>query len=530
MNKKLVTLFILIIVLPLAMISWLGVGHLKGQQEVFANKYKGLLENQLMDISKDIEKLISRRESKLIKLIENNSGGPLQMQALVRQEPLILQAFKTDSDKQLIYPDTAKPLSAIEKEFLIRTSIIFKNKSYLNNVPGKDLSPKIKIRDNLSSVKGQSRETGWTPWFWEEGIHLLFWIVNKDKSVSGCEVERIVLVSELIAELPEGISEKGRYVIFDSRDRPVYQWGAHEPDDLEKPITSVQLPLPFNTWSIKYFGSESGFGTSLVKYQSLSLGFTLGILILIIIGIAVYIFKESSRHLRDAALRVNFVNQVSHELKTPLTNIRLYSELLRDKVDEYEDSQDGGTMKSELDIILSESQRLTRLINNILTFSKKQKSGLKLHKSENVIDRLIENVIEQYKLSLAKRGILEIKLDLNAVEIFKFDSDAFGQIIANLISNVEKYATRGSYLSISTKQTDTVVTIDVNDHGPGIPEEQREKIFMPYHRVNDLISEGVSGTGIGLAIARDLSRLHGGDLTYVPLEKGSCFRITLPKS
>jgi signal transduction histidine kinase len=107
------------------------------------------------------------------------------------------------------------------------------------------------------------------------------------------------------------------------------------------------------------------------------------------------------------------------------------------------------------------------------------------------------------------------------------DPEALEQMLNNLVSNVEKYAGAGGAIHISSRQDRDVSTVEVRDFGPGIAPQDRSRIFEPFYRVSSRLTDGVSGTGIGLGIARELARLHGGDLVAQEVAKGACFQITL---
>ena len=250
---------------------------------------------------------------------------------------------------------------------------------------------------------------------------------------------------------------------------------------------------------------------------------TVGLLVLglVIVAIGVYVFRENRREVRGALKRVTFVNQVSHELKTPLTNIRMYAELLDMTLDETDEKS-----RSHLDVIVQESQRLSRLIGNVLTFGRGQRKKLAVHPTPHVVDDIIRKTSGQFAPSLNAKGI-EVTLDLNAKETVVVDADALEQILGNLLANVEKYAASGKLVTITSARDGDNTLIQVKDQGPGIPKSAREKIFAPFFRISGALTEGVSGTGIGLAISRDLARRHGGDLTLVPCPKGATFELNL---
>ena len=128
--------------------------------------------------------------------------------------------------------------------------------------------------------------------------------------------------------------------------------------------------------------------------------------------------------------------------------------------------------------------------------------------------------------TLEQAGVA-VKLELAAPAVVHVDADALEQILANLLNNIEKYARSGGEARIATSQAGDTTTLRISDKGPGIPEAQRERIFEPFHRISDKLSDGVSGTGIGLDIARRLARLHGGDLRVVESAVGAAFELTI---
>ena len=123
--------------------------------------------------------------------------------------------------------------------------------------------------------------------------------------------------------------------------------------------------------------------------------------------------------------------------------------------------------------------------------------------------------------------MFEVELDGQAKARVELDADALEQIVGNLLGNVEKYAADGGRVRVATVQQGETTTITVSDRGPGVPEGRREAVFEPFRRLSDKLTDGVAGTGIGLAIARDLARMHGGDVRCVPASRGACFQVEL---
>ncbi|MCB9640467.1 MAG: HAMP domain-containing histidine kinase [Myxococcales bacterium] len=388
--------------------------------------------------------------------------------------------------------------------------------------PNNPLTPQ-KRGDNLLSLSRVFRH-GWLSWYWAEGLHLLFWKRTPEQEIVGVEVDRIVLLSRLTGKLPDNQARQiGRMMLLDGRGALVYQWGQGVQRYKEKPLLRLSLAFPLHTWSLAYNGPEA----QQIQGASGRYLFDMMLLVccvaLVLLALGVYIYREWSRDMHEASQRVTFVTQVSHELKTPLTNIRLYAELLEKRVPE-EDPR----AQRHIRVIVDESQRLSRLIHNILTFSRQQRQKHKLHPQLCYPHELVQRIIEQFTPTFQTNGI-DIEQGAPLTQTVYVDPDAVEQILGNLLNNVEKYASEGAWMSIDYKQTnETHLNIEICDKGPGIPLHLQEHIFQPFVRGSDKLSDGVTGTGIGLTIARELARQMGGDLYLQPCKEGACFCLTLP--
>ena len=232
--------------------------------------------------------------------------------------------------------------------------------------------------------------------------------------------------------------------------------------------------------------------------------------------------NQQTRALRLAEERVSFVNRVSHELGTPLTNILLNLDLaIRALAERPPES------RRRLALVHEEVQRLGRLVSNVLTFSRGERKNLELRPQSCIPDEVVAAVLAQFQPSLERRKV-SVEWQRGAGEATRLDPDALAQIAGNLISNVEKYASGGAWLGIETSMEKDRLRLRVTDRGPGIPPRQRARIFEAFERIHRGVSEGSSGTGLGLAIARDLARRMQGDLLLLPTEAGACFELDLP--
>jgi signal transduction histidine kinase len=358
---------------------------------------------------------------------------------------------------------------------------------------------------------------------------LIFWRRLATGHIVGAELDRSRWIADLIAELPQTPhaatpASQSRIQLVDSHDDAVYQWGAFEPPPGAAPLAEVPASAPLSAWRLKFFVAEERFAASAGHSAKLNLIAGLSAIGVLLLALAGVFYRESSRELREAATRVNFVNQVSHELKTPLTNIRLYAELLAGQLQDW-DAGGAALAQERLAVIVGESGRLSRLIGNVLTFAQSQRRQAALNPQPGRVDDTIRAVLQQFQPAFVAQGVATTFAG-GAGAVVSFDADAVEQILVNLLNNVEKYAFQGKRLHIASRQHGERTTILVSDAGPGIPPGERDHIFQPFYRISNRL-EGPAGAGIGLSIARGLARLHQGDLRLVDSAAGATFEVDL---
>lgn len=241
----------------------------------------------------------------------------------------------------------------------------------------------------------------------------------------------------------------------------------------------------------------------------------------------VFLEKEENRRLQELGqMKTFFVSSVSHELRIPLTSIRMFAETLRLRPDV------GKRKRAEyLEIIEGESERLARLIENVLDFSKIERGIKEYHFARTdvakVVRRSVSAVQYQFQKSGGKLGmrVPRRKLLLNA------DADALEEALINLLSNALKYSTSIIDVAVSVHADHSQVRIEVKDKGPGIPDSERERIFDPFYRVRAGSSAHVGGAGLGLALVKHIAQAHHGDITFASKPgKGTTFILSLPRS
>lgn len=234
--------------------------------------------------------------------------------------------------------------------------------------------------------------------------------------------------------------------------------------------------------------------------------------------------KALTAQIRLSRKKDDFLSAVSHELRTPLTTIRMYTEMLE------KDWVRSESKRNEYyGIMRQESERLTRLIENVLDFSRIQRGRKQFVFAAGDFNRIVGDVIEMMT-PCAQRAGFAIQRDLQYVEPFCFDSDAVMQIVINLLDNAIKYArdAEDKTIFVRTKTDGKIVQIEVEDRGPGIPRNERTKIFDEFYRIGDESRRETTGTGLGLALVKRFAEAHhGGVAVFAANPRGALFRVGL---
>jgi signal transduction histidine kinase len=248
-------------------------------------------------------------------------------------------------------------------------------------------------------------------------------------------------------------------------------------------------------------------------------------LVLIVTLAGVTINRAARRAEELSTQKSSFVSAVSHELRTPLTTIRMHAEMLRDGlVPEGKRDRFHGQL-------VHEAVRLSRLVENVLELSRLEEGRRVIELRSGDLTALVARLVAEQQHLAASRGFtLRGPSAEEPIEI-SYDEQAISQIVVNLVDNALKYAADAEppVIDLLVERRHHEVVLRVLDHGPGIPPSERERVFQRFHRVASERVEHVPGTGIGLALVRELARAHGGDAEVLARAEGGCeVRVTLP--
>jgi len=280
---------------------------------------------------------------------------------------------------------------------------------------------------------------------------------------------------------------------------------------------------PFSNWKARV-GLKNTNVDELARNSFLhSAGATVLVLIFLLFGMALTI-RATDREARLAEAKSNFVSNVSHELKTPLSLLTLFSEILElGRVNSEE-------KKTEYyRIIRHESLRLNKMIDNILDFSKIEAGRKTYVFAEGDMAEVIEHVLASYRYQISNSGFdvqTNIQPDLPPVSIDRY---AMEQAISNLLDNAIKYSRDVKRLSITTERRGSDLSIEIVDRGIGIPRAEQAKVFEKFYRVGNGLVHDVKGSGLGLSLVKHIVEAHNGTISVESeVGKGSRFTILLP--
>ena len=407
-------------------------------------------------------------------------------------------------------------------------------------IPQKNLAPQQGAFSNSVPAESDFRRvigaetSGALARFLEDKLRLIVWYRPSGTAslVFGAQIGQHNLIRSLqsLTQSPDlHRSTETAYclAILDDRGKPVALSRAGFKTDWKHPFVATEVGDALPHWEAALY---------LVDPQQLSrsastLRLTLGSIVLTLVAAILFggwfMSADVRRQMRLAQQKTDFVSNVSHELKTPLTSIRMFADMLADGRVAEPDRQ-----TNYLRIISAESARLTRLINNVLDFARMERGAASGERRACDLVEVVREVVDTCRPHLEAVGIplaLDVKVDTLPLI---GDRDALAQIILNLLSNAEKYGGHEILVSVryqTTPGSTGTGCVDVLDRGPGIPPKKTDAIFQPFHRLDDSLASGVSGSGLGLTLARRMAKAHGGNVIYSPRPGGgSCFTLTVP--
>jgi signal transduction histidine kinase len=353
--------------------------------------------------------------------------------------------------------------------------------------------------------------------FMQDRLEIVFWLRPPEAPgmIFGCLMNAEALNDLWRGALPENSSPDYVLALLNDKTRPV----ATQPPgatgrDWRRPFVSSEIGEALPHWEAALYLMRP----EQLQENARSVRRTLVLLIAAALAAIAFggwvVFADARRQLALAQKKTDFVSNVSHELKTPLTSIRMFAEMMQ-----------GGNVAAEkrpqyLRIIVAEAERLTRLINNVLDFARLERKQKRYDFRPLDLHEVLARTWEGHELHLREQGFTTSWQAAPPPYPVRGDEDALAQIIVNLLSNAEKYSADRKEIEIHSYLTENSVHVSVLDRGTGVPAGEETKIFEAFYRAHDSLASGIQGSGLGLTLAQRIAREHGGEITFQAREGG----------
>ena len=590
--KKVALVFLLAVFVPSLVLAWLAVRSLRDQQVVLERQQSLLYQGVADVVAREANGLIAGQQREFSRQVEALLAGskPMEIagsfdQRLCKDWPLAEVGFTVSLDGQVFSPqlfyreeangflrENAKFLSSCESVAVYwqspKGNVVLSQSEEkdgnasaaqaANAVPfassyakearelkqARNVAPQQKALanfDNASKVApseaefrqliGDSTE-GTLARFLQNKLNLMFWYRSPrdPQLVFGALIHLPRLIEALrdvVQVQGESLREEICVALLDDAARPVALSRSNFQANWKRPFVATEIGEVLPHWEVSVYLLNPARLTQSAQTLKLTLGLLIATLVLAI-GVGGWlIVLDLNRQLTLARRKTDFVSNVSHELKTPLTSIRMFSELLAEgRVTDPE------KQRSYFNIITAEAARLTRLINNVLDFSRMERGEKEYNFAPADLVAVVRETVESYRPHLEAGGFT-LQCDTPESSLLvNGDRDALAQIVVNLLSNAEKYSGDRKEVRVEARarsQPLPHVEVRVLDRGPGVPKGCEDRIFEQFYRAHDSLSSGIQGSGLGLTLARQIARAHGGEVIYQAREGGgSCFSLRLP--
>jgi signal transduction histidine kinase len=372
----------------------------------------------------------------------------------------------------------------------------------------------------------------------EDELVVIFWVrsTGDDQSILGAQIKASKLFDAIQPGLEpfsvETTPSRGRstpssdvcLAILDDRVRPAAVSIPGFTASWKTPFVATEIGEVLPHWEAALYLVHPDAISNSARLITLTLYAIVGLAVAAIGWGSILIATDARRQLVLAQKKTDFVSNVSHELKTPLTSIRMFAELLQERR-----VTDPAKTADYLRIIRLEAERLTRLINNVLDFARFERN--QQHYTPRLIDLhpQVGSLWEAQAEHLRSAGF-DVSADTVAGPWWCLvDPDAITQILLNLLSNSEKYSAARKEIALHAIAKSGALQLSILDRGSGIPSGAEEKIFESFYRAHDSLSNGIPGSGLGLTLARRIAREHGGDIRFERRPGGgSIFTLIIP--
>jgi two-component system phosphate regulon sensor histidine kinase PhoR len=521
MNKtvrKIILILVVLILLPAAFLTINEIISLDQNEEVLGRIYSNQLDAILYSVNQYSEDVVSSWASKIDRFLDEESVLNAEdysaiVDSFYDQMPSLQAVFVADSvnDRLIDLPGWNRKDSRISVDSILFNSRI--NKLLVRNqgVIQKLISYKSSGYRKLEPVETDSSD---------EGSIILFIDQSSDgiNRIIGMLIDPKEFTYRILSPKLQDVAQQ-EFLISVFNPSENYQFNSTKDFRAYKIQQSKPLWIfPDYSIGISLAGKTI---EDLVQQRALTNILLVGLLtIVLILGVWI-VYRNIKKEVELAQIKSEFVSNVSHELRTPLSLISMFSETLEmDRVKTEEKK------KEYYSIISQEANRLSKIVNSILNFSKMEAGKRQFNFVDSYLNDVAENVYRSYKFHLEQKGFKFELLKDETIPIIKIDEEAISEAIVNLVDNAVKYSDNNKEITIRTRLESNYAFVEVEDKGIGIPENDQKKIFDKFFRVSSANVHNVKGSGIGLSIVKYIMDAHKGEIRLSStVGEGSKFKL-----
>jgi two-component system phosphate regulon sensor histidine kinase PhoR len=507
--RKIGLLILVVIVLPVLVFSLFEIGSLRQNEKVIQDIYKNQLDAILFSVNQYSDDIVGNLSGRIENSLNNNKPDSVpELNRLINEFPAAVSLIQFDT--------TLEYLSSVPYSY--RDSTIVSEIITRLGSSGKTLQ---QLRTYMRGGYRKIETIGKAGKYMQ--LIVFYTLVKDQYLINVLIIDPGKFISQVLDPRIQEIAKDKFYIVAyrAGEDLPFYASNKqYNPGKIEE-------KEPF--WLLKDY--LMGIEMKDITIADLARERTKRNLILVVLMDAVLlfgtwvIFRNVKRQVELSQMKSDFVSSVSHEIRTPLALISMYIETL-----EMGRVKSAEKIKEYYNVILSETSRLSGIVNRILSFSQIESNKRKYMFCETVINEVVENAALTFRYSLENKGFSYSFEPGKDMPVLMADKEAIADAFVNLIDNAIKYSTERKEITVRTGKDDNYVFVEVEDHGIGISEKDQKYIFDRFYRVTEMnLANKVKGSGLGLAIVKHILDIHKGKI-YVKSApgSGSLFRLSFP--
>ncbi len=513
--KKIGLILILIIILPIAFLLFNELGKLSENEKVLEEIYNNQLQAILFSVNQYSEDVVRTTANEIISRVESTNNQIAEDEILNRI---------VNESRKFIFIFVADSIGDNNLKFFFRNDYSSFNADSLNNLYSQYLTKNEALINRLFTYREQGYRKIEPIDMDNSDDQALLVFTGTDKysnRIYGTVINPQDFITTILSSRLQEVA-KNEFIISVINPATGYQYNSTK--DFDKRPVQTQKPLwifPDYNLGISLIGQSI---EDLVTDRAMNNLILIGILLLVLIAAVWFVYSAVKKELELAQAKADFVSNVSHELRTPLALISMFAETLemgRVKTEEKK--------KEYYSIISHESNRLGKIVNTILNFSKMEAGKRKFNFAEEDLNEIAVQIYQNYSYHLYNKGFdfeYEPGIDFPKVMI---DREAVSEAIVNLIDNAVKYSTETKFIKILIGNENGFVFIEISDKGIGISEEDQKKVFDKFYRVSSGLVHTTKGTGLGLSLVKQIMDAHNGKVELKSkVGEGSSFKLMFP--